>query len=239
VAQPGCRGGFPEAWEAHVCKLAREQIVSTRKYWGQAGGSLIGISIASAIAEFIALTTTDRSHVPLWPLAVCAAIFFIGLALFLFREREEPSALQVVGTLPEYADREFAYAGPKEILQEFQDHTEIQANKLVRPHYGKWLRAHGPLQNVDSWDASVKYATATLSNYTFVTGNGVFFKFCDKDIVEGRLAVLKRGTPITIIGKIDSIQPYAIWLKDCEIESGSSHKQIADPPRQSNTSEHP
>jgi len=201
--------------------------VIPRSYWARAGAALVVISIASAIADVIALTTTDRSHAPLWPLALCAVVFLVGTALFWLRRDEQPASTKA-STHPEAADssttssprypgREFSDASPSEIRNTFEANTEIQAAKLVARHYGKWLRATGPVDNVGEWKPGG--ASLTLKNYGVMSDSYMFFWFTDKSVAEGVLAKLQRGVRVTVIGKIQKVDILCISLTACEIES--------------------
>jgi hypothetical protein len=113
-----------------------------RSYWGAVGTALVSIALVGTLAEITAVTTSDRTHIPLWPLALCVVLFIIGRLLFIFRSRNTPSD-GVTATPPDtaattgrsYPKREFAdVTGPGDILRVFRQNTTIQAEKLVRPY---------------------------------------------------------------------------------------------------------
>jgi hypothetical protein len=142
----------------------------------------------------------------------CAALFIVGLALFFGRAKDGQANSPVI------PDREFADASPAEIMSVFQGNTAIQSDKLLRPHIGKWLRVTGPLHNVTTWSPTGHFSQVTLDNFT---GNNIWmwFVFNDKRVVEGRLAALRIGTQLTIVGKISEIGRLGITLEECQIES--------------------
>lgn len=206
-----------------------------RPYWGIAGKALMAISLAGALVEFAAITTTDRTHVPLWPLIVCAALFAAGLALFLCRASDpeptmpsttpqhSPSSTSQDETPPSYPGREFSDAEPAEIMSVLTGATtDIQANKLLRPYYGKWLRVSGPLENATAWSSGS--SLVTFSNFLSIGENRVNAFFNDEHVVEGRLALLRVGTRLTIIGQITDVGRLGITLMHCEIESVASRE---------------
>jgi hypothetical protein len=113
--------------------------------------------------------------------------------------------------------REFTDASPAELLEAASATTAIQAAKILKPHYGKWLRVSGPLDDVTPWDRDYGFAMVTLSNHQLT--NNISFFFNDRRTVEDRLGGLRPGTQLIIIGKISEIRAHNITLKECEIES--------------------
>ena len=105
---------------------------------------------------------------------------------------------------------------PEYLLGLFKDHTSIQARKLIEPFIGKWMRVSGDLSEIIS-------STSDRAQVTFsgrgLTGNlaPVFMYFRTKESVE-RLAILRRGDSLTIVGKISDINLVQIDLDPCEIE---------------------
>jgi hypothetical protein len=63
-----------------------------RPYWGKAGTALISIAIISGLADVTSVTTSSRSHIPLWPLYICAILFILGLFLFALRIRDKETS---------------------------------------------------------------------------------------------------------------------------------------------------
>jgi hypothetical protein len=115
-------------------------------------------------------------------------------------------------------DHEFADSGPREIMKVIRQNTTIQAEKLVRPYHGKWLRLTGPVRDIGAWHADASFAQVTLQN--FCSGDSyVFFHFNDEAIVQNRLSLLNVDTKITIVGKITEIYALGITLSECKLES--------------------
>jgi hypothetical protein len=96
--------------------------------------------------------------------------------------------------------------------------TDIQAHKLVRPYYGKWLRLSGALDSVERWSESRRYSYVSLRNFIPPEAH-VLFRFRDKQVLGNRLALLATGTEITVIGEIQSVTENYITLDMCELES--------------------
>lgn len=135
----------------------------SRRYWAKAGGALMGIALASALADLITRSAADHPNdVPLWPLIICVALFIAGGLLFAFRAPDEPQAPIIQAQLRSaIADNE-----PIDISRFFDGHTDIQAERLLKAHYGKQIRVTGHLENVGTWDpysgAAVSFQGAPL-----------------------------------------------------------------------------
>jgi hypothetical protein len=67
----------------------------------------------------------------------------------------------------------------------------------VQPYIGKWLRVGGTLRNVGEWNNYARFA-----HVSFTGDDEVTMAFNDKKVVQGRLAVLPRGTKMTAVGRI-------------------------------------
>jgi hypothetical protein len=128
-----------------------------------------------------------------------------------------PIATSIAAT-PRIAGRDFVGASitPEYLLGFFSEHTAIQASKLIEPFIGKWLRISGNLSQILS--SSPDRAQLTFS------GRGVgddlasvFMYFRDEGEVE-RLAILRRGDRLTVVGRITEINTVQIDLDDCELE---------------------
>jgi hypothetical protein len=112
------------------------------------------------------------------------------------------------------AGRTFANATPADLVEPFETLNTIQAAKLVQPYLGQWLRVEDSLNDVSDWNKSAMASFKRTSKKPWV-----FMSFKDKVVVDQRLSVLKRGTKIIVIGKIDKIEAHVVYLEDCELES--------------------
>jgi hypothetical protein len=118
---------------------------------------------------------------------------------------------RVLPSLPEPEERTIVDVTPEYLAGFFDDHTSIQAQKLADAFIGKWLKVSGPLGNVGSFKYSSQVTFASTSNVM------VYMLFRDRALVEDTLSVLKRGDQITVLGKIDRIEPLDVQLDNCEL----------------------
>lgn len=109
---------------------------------------------------------------------------------------------------------------PKYLVGLFHKQTDIQAQKLADTFIGKWIKVSGPLGNVGVF--------TTFSQVTFVHDPSwlwdgstysfsIYMIFQDRQYVEDRLAVLKTGDQITVLGKINRIDKVSVQLENCEL----------------------
>jgi hypothetical protein len=108
----------------------------------------------------------------------------------------------VVDTTPEY------------LAGFFDEHTSIQAEKLVEAFIGKWIRLSGPLENVAA--RSKDEVTVFFTSETFGDIMPVMV-FNDRLTIEN-LRVLKRGNQITVVGQIQRVSSMDLKLENCELE---------------------
>jgi hypothetical protein len=101
------------------------------------------------------------------------------------------------------------------------------------------MRVSGRVGSVGAW-------TGYSSQVTFkqVRDPTVFMMFRDREVVENRLTVLRKGDPITVVGEIERIDPIRAQLTNCELTSDGP-QQIASlapephPADQTEDSRHP
>lgn len=112
-------------------------------------------------------------------------------------------------------ERIFAEVTPKSLIAMFRKHTSAQAQRLLKPYYGQWIRVSGTLGDVGEW-------TGSNSKVVFQSSfrePAVLMIFTDQDIFDKSLSILRAGTHITVIGQIDRIDSVSVQLTNCEIES--------------------
>jgi hypothetical protein len=193
------------------------------KYTEVAGKALMGIAITGGLFDVTAITTTTRPHAPAWPLAVCAALFVTGLALWFLRDQHGSQPTSFDGQImPIYPGRKFTNMTPSGMLKVRRDNTAIQAAKILEPYIGQWLRIRGPVDDVSPWITWTVggESRVTFSNMRFMHDNKyVIMIFNNEEVVENRLAAIPRGTCMTVIGKISEISALAVTIVECEIES--------------------
>jgi len=112
----------------------------------------------------------------------------------------QPKKRTVVDVTPEY------------LVGFFHDHTSIQAQKLADAFIGKWMKVSGPIGNVGAFTT---FSQVTFSNRRQIDGI-VYMFFRNREYVEDRLSVLKKGDKITVLGQIDRID-YDVQLDNCEL----------------------
>ncbi len=91
----------------------------------------------------------------------------------------------------------------------FEGRTEIEAERLVQPYLGKWVRVSGTVANVVGGGDRASF-TVTLEN------KYAFFNFRE-DRWRSRLEVLRQGAHISLLGRITSIHSWKIDIDDCEL----------------------
>jgi hypothetical protein len=109
----------------------------------------------------------------------------------------------LVGVTPEY------------LTELFDEHTSIQAEKLIEAFIGKWMRLSGPVGNVSAIGEDA--VSVSLKSETF-EHPVVFLRFYGKCTIENQLRVLKKGDEITVIGQIREVTSMWIELENCELE---------------------
>jgi hypothetical protein len=125
-------------------------------------------------------------------------------------EEEIPSA-----RLPD--GRTLVDVTPEYLAGLYNEHTSIQADKLVEAFIGNWIRLSGLLGNVAT--RSKDEVTVFFESETF--GHilvPMVFDVKDSPVVENQLRVLKKGDPITVIGQIWRASAMMVELENCELE---------------------
>jgi hypothetical protein len=118
----------------------------------------------------------------------------------------------------EVGRRDFVGASitPEYLVGLFKDHTSIQANKLIEPFIGKWMKVSGHLNEVLS--STPDFAQVSFSGRGLTSDlAGIYMYFRSKDSIE-RLAILRRGDALTIVGEIREINSVQLTLESCELE---------------------
>jgi hypothetical protein len=95
----------------------------------------------------------------------------------------------------------------------FDEHTSIQAEKLVQPYLKKWMRIPNTVvYNINDRGDEGYRVSATISN-----DNGpLVHLYFDKRWNE-RISILRRGSTLAIIGQIVSVETHGLRLENCEI----------------------
>ncbi len=116
---------------------------------------------------------------------------------------------------PAYQERarDFVPATAMELTQLFVDHVSAQADKLIQPYLGKWLRVQGEVKDVfsltDEWGVILRMdrppSLGISTSLRFNQNEGT------------RLQMLPRGSMLTVIGQISRVERDSVWLHNCEI----------------------
>ena len=99
-------------------------------------------------------------------------------------------------------------ATPVELHELFRTHTTAQVGQLLVPFLGKWMEITGTVGDVHE-------QMILLNEYQPSLKNGVAMLF-DAEWLE-RIAVLRRGDEVTVLGQIDRMDVLSLWLHHCEL----------------------
>jgi hypothetical protein len=101
---------------------------------------------------------------------------------------------------------------PDYLMAFFKDHTAIQAKRLVAAFLDKWIRVSGKLDNVTP--AGTHSILVTIDRPMTSQINMLF----DQKDWRDRLAILRRGDSISVVGQLTEADMHAITLYNCELE---------------------
>jgi hypothetical protein len=109
---------------------------------------------------------------------------------------------------------------PNYLLSFFEEHTGIQAAKMAKPFIGKWMRLSGRLGEVLS--SAPEHGAQLSFQREDVKGEKdwsyyitVYMRF-DQPWLD-RLAILRRGDQVTVVGQIKRVDPLVLNLDHCEL----------------------
>lgn len=97
---------------------------------------------------------------------------------------------------------------PEHLGRFVNQHTAIQADKLVEAYLGKWIKVAGPLGNV--YSGAVTFAYRTFGDVTI-------YMYFDMEKWKDRLSVLTRDARINVIGQIKRVSSMEVQLENCEL----------------------
>ena len=103
----------------------------------------------------------------------------------------------------------------KDIRAAFEAHTSVQAKKLVEIYEGKWFRVVGKLQDASDFSSFIQVTFGAFDHVG--RGEHHVYMYFGKEWGD-RLAMLKKGDPMTVIGRVDRIDAFSVHLEKCEIE---------------------
>lgn len=171
----------------------------------------------------------------LWTLSGLAALGLVADVGLARRRRakppsvssDEPSSptpvsIQSVGPEPEpesdlpAESRTVVDVTPAYLLGLFDEHTSVQAQRLLEPFIGNWMRVSDPLGDVSSSGSFVQVTFQSEPRYKRGEYFTIYMYF--PTALKDRLAILQRGTPIMVLGRIRDAGGAALHLEDCELE---------------------
>lgn len=117
--------------------------------------------------------------------------------------------------------RVFIDVEPTFLIDLFKKYNALQAEEIVKPYIGKWMRFSGTVSNVTR--NRDKPETVTMSilpdPYEISTAYVVNAEFSDQRWMV-RSSVMQRGEKVTVIGQIQSVIEPGIMLNNAEIIEG-------------------
>jgi hypothetical protein len=109
-------------------------------------------------------------------------------------------------------DRIIANVTPKYLASFFDEHTDIQANRLVKQYIDKWLNVSGVVFDVRSTDVGTSIGIGPDSaERPFVVAY-----FREQQWID-RAELLRKGDHVTLIGRIVYVDSAVVRLTDSEI----------------------
>jgi hypothetical protein len=104
---------------------------------------------------------------------------------------------------------------PKELVEPFESHVTIQAQQLVAAYIGKWLRIAGRVRDVSRSEDERGWQISPQRDRDLGGGSGVYLYFGPE--WKDHVAVLRRGDPFTVDGRIESVESFGVILETCEL----------------------
>jgi hypothetical protein len=160
----------------------------------------------------------------LMPAVLAACVLVAGILNLLAAKARytfaNSSSSASSGTTPTIQAEERNFVGasitPEYLVGLFKEHTGIQARKLIEPFIGKWMRVSGHLSEVLS--STPNLAQVTFSGRGISSDLAVIYMYFRTKESFARLAILRRGDSLTIVGKICDVNPVQLDLDTCELE---------------------
>ena len=114
---------------------------------------------------------------------------------------------------------------PEYLISIFREHTGLQGAKLTADYLGKWMKVRGSLGNVISTTPNLAQLTferaeVPLTKRTWFDYTSFYMMF-KKPWID-RLAIVKRGDKLTVIGQIERIDGVSVQLENCELVGSDS-----------------
>jgi hypothetical protein len=99
---------------------------------------------------------------------------------------------------------------PASLLGFFKQHTDMQAQQLIAPFIGQWIKVTGTISDI----APVGFGRVSVFTEWPGRAQMVFSGECTE-----RLYLMKKGDVITATGRIHEVRIRTVVLMDCELSS--------------------
>lgn len=150
-------------------------------------------------------------------LAFCACVAIGAVLNSLVWLRKGSLPVAVIGMPPptEQAieSRVFVDVQPAYLAGLLEGHSSTKARMLMQAYLGKWIRVSGKVDEVR--------ATNTFLRLSFQDENGeenppLTLMYFTKQWAD-RLSVLRKGDPVTVVGRIEGVEGRVVSLDQCEL----------------------
>ena len=108
------------------------------------------------------------------------------------------------------SDKIYSLRTAKEIFSEFDNRTNLEADKILAAYIGKWLQVDDLVKNIFDHSDSI----SVLVGRALEPGISLSF---GKKLWQERLETMRIGDRLIAEGRIDCIDPLYIHLEGCEI----------------------
>jgi hypothetical protein len=192
-------------------------------YWLWSGSIFFGLSVALAgVNEKIG---TPGAHSVPWAgsfmiaayVAMVACLTCLACSLrrvpFPFSGRRTKGADAIGST--DSSGRIVDADAPRKLAAMCKNRTAAQAEKVLRPYYGRVIMISGQLVDVSEWMIDYSQVEVRLGS----RDPRVFMHFTNPATFDSVLSKLRPGTRITVTGVIAEIRESSITITDCELES--------------------
>ena len=174
-------------------------------------GALILAAVLTPFYQFL----TNKKRV----LAIYAALV-VALGLVFFLEEKSESDARDATTFTSLPDgRILIDKDPKFLSDIFSENTDIEADRLVEPYIGKWMKISGDVYDISDRDfgdlmyVSIMDKGGNPFGMSIALGMGF-----NRDTWKDRLELLHPGDHITVIGQIKSASRIGVQFDKCELK---------------------
>lgn len=122
------------------------------------------------------------------------------------------------GGQPHTARRHLVEASPEHLVRFYRDNLTIQADSLVEPFVGKWMRVSGRVRDVSRHDRFTSLDLDRDPPKGEEQAAGLNLYFYDEKYIDERVRTLTRGQQVILVGKVEKASAWSVSLGDCEFE---------------------